>query len=590
MKKVFSITLLAAILCVGQTALACTNFLFTKGTTKDGSTMITYAADSHVLYGELYYRKAATYPAGTMFKVVDWDSGRPLIDIAQVAHTYSVVGNINECQLAISETTYGGREECSATTVMGIDYGSLIYITLQRAANAREAIKTIAELLDTYGYYSSGESFSICDPNEVWILELIGKRAEYDTINGKPVLKKAYKGYKDGAVWVARRVPDGYVSGHANQARITTFPQEPAKWNKAKGKGLHTAISSKHLDYIFEPEVECVYSHDVITFARMRGWFNGKNEEFSFCDTYAPLTFSGIRACDARVYAMFNRINGNMKKYERYALGDASAERMPLWIKPDHKVDVQEVMNLMRDHYEGTAMDMTQDVGAGPFGNPYRWRPMGWEVDGKRYIHERATSTQQTGFSFVAQCRSWLPNKVGGILWFGVDDTYSTVYCPMYCGITEIPECFREGNGSMVQYSPTAAFWLFNRVTNFVYSRYKDMIVDLQKVQNDLEAGFIADVQKSDDRFAKAGNGELTSLLNDFSNRQARKMMAEWNKLDQYLLVKYIDGNIKKEKDGRFETTEFGGCASPKMPEYPKWFYRQIVNDHGKVIEDRDAK
>jgi len=248
---------------------------------------------------------------------------------------------------------------------------------------------------------------------------------------------------------------------------------------------------------------------------------------------------------------------------------------------------VQDVMNLMRDHYEGTAMDMTQDVGAGPFACPYRWRPMGFEVDGKRYVHERATSTQQTGFSFVAQCRSWLPNKVGGIIWFGVDDTYSTVYCPMYCGITEIPECFREGNGSMVQYSPTSAFWLFNRVTNFVYSRYKDMIVDLQKVQNNLETGFIADVRKNDDRFSKAGEGELTSLLNDFSNRQARKMMTEWNKLDQYLLVKYIDGNVKKEKDGRFETTEFGGCASPNQPEYPKWFYRQIVNDHGDVIQER---
>lgn len=578
---------LVAAMLVGGSSQACTNFLFTKGATKDGSTMITYAADSHVLYGELYYRKAANYPAGTMFKVVDWDTGRPLVEIAQVSHTYSVVGNINECQLAIGETTYGGREECWKTPVMGIDYGSLIYITLQRAANAREAIKTIAELVDTYGYYSEGESFSICDPNEVWILEIIGKRAEYDTIDGKPVLKPAYKGYKDGAVWVARRIPDGYVSGHANQARITTFPQEPAKWKKTKGKGLHPAISSKHMDYIFEPEVECVYSHDVIAFARMRGWFNGKNEEFSFCDTYAPLTFSGIRACDARVYAMFNRINGNMKKYERYALGDASAERMPLWIKPDQKVDVQDVMNLMRDHYEGTAMDMTQDVGAGPFACPYRWRPMGFEVDGKRYVHERATSTQQTGFSFVAQCRSWLPNKVGGIIWFGVDDTYSTVYCPMYCGITEIPECFREGNGSMVQYSPTSAFWLFNRVTNFVYSRYKDMIVDLQKVQNNLETGFIADVRKNDDRFSKAGEGELTSLLNDFSNRQARKMMTEWNKLDQYLLVKYIDGNVKKEKDGRFETTEFGGCASPNQPEYPKWFYRQIVNDHGDVIQER---
>ena len=585
-KLLMTATLVAAML-VGSASQACTNFLFTKGATKDGSTMITYAADSHVLYGELYYRRAATYPAGTMFQVVDWDSGKPLIMIPQVAQTYSVVGNINEYQLAIGETTYGGREELANEIDGGIDYGSLIYLTLQRARNAREAIKVLAGFLKDYPYHSEGESFSICDPNEVWIFELIGKRPNLAKAD---LSKKLKYTYTDGAVWVARRIPDGYVSGHANQARITQFPQEPKKFSKAKGKGLHKAISSAHLDYLFEPEVECVYSSDVITFARACGWYNGTDADFSFCDTYAPLTFGGIRGCDARVYAMFRRVNASMTKYEKYAMGDATAERMPLWIKPDHQVDVQEVMNLMRDHYEGTAMDMTKDVGAGPFACPYRWRPMNWEVDGKRYVHERATSTQQTGFSFVAQCRSWLPNKVGGIIWFGVDDTYSTVYCPMYCGITDIPECFREGNGSMVQYSATSAFWLFNRVTNFVYSRYKDMIVDLQKVQNRLESGYIADVRKNDDRFAKAGENELTALLNDFSNRQARKMMEEWNKLDQYLLVKYIDGNVKKEEGGRFKTTQYGGSEMPNQPEYPKWFYRQIVKDHGTVIEDRSAK
>ena len=585
-KLLMTATLVAAML-VGGASQACTNFLFTKGATKDGSTMITYAADSHVLYGELYYRRAATYPAGTMFQVVDWDSGKPLIMIPQVAQTYSVVGNINEYQLAIGETTYGGREELANEIDGGIDYGSLIYLTLQRARNAREAIKVLAGFLKDYPYHSEGESFSICDPNEVWIFELIGKRPNLAKAD---LSKKLKYTYTDGAVWVARRIPDGYVSGHANQARITQFPQEPKKFSKAKGKGLHKAISSAHLDYLFEPEVECVYSSDVITFARACGWYNGTDADFSFCDTYAPLTFGGIRGCDARVYAMFRRVNASMTKYEKYAMGDATAERMPLWIKPDHQVDVQEVMNLMRDHYEGTAMDMTKDVGAGPFACPYRWRPMNWEVDGKRYVHERATSTQQTGFSFVAQCRSWLPNKVGGIIWFGVDDTYSTVYCPMYCGITDIPECFREGNGSMVQYSATSAFWLFNRVTNFVYSRYKDMIVDLQKVQNRLESGYIADVRKNDDRFAKAGENELTALLNDFSNRQARKMMEEWNKLDQYLLVKYIDGNVKKEEGGRFKTTQYGGSEMPNQPEYPKWFYRQIVKDHGTVIEDRSAK
>ena len=580
-RLIAAFTLAAVMMPIGNTK-ACTNFLFTKGATKDGSTMITYAADSHVLYGELYYRKAATYPAGTMFQVVDWDSGKPLIKIPQVALTYSVVGNINEFQLAIGETTYGGRQELANEIEGGIDYGSLIYLTLQRARNAREAIQVLAGFLQDYPYHSEGESFSICDPNEVWIFELIGKRPG---LTKADLSKKLKYTYTDGAVWVARRIPDGYVCGHANQARITQFPQEPKKFSKAKGKGLHTAISSKHLDYLFEPEVECVYSHDVITFARACGWYNGTDADFSFTDTYAPLTFGGIRGCDARVYAMFRRVNASMSKYEKYAMGDKNAERMPLWIKPDHKVDVKEVMDLMRDHYEGTAMDMTQDVGAGPFACPYRWRPMGFKVDGKEYVHERATSTQQTGFSFVAQCRSWLPRKVGGILWFGVDDTYSTVYCPMYCGITDIPLCFREGNGDMLTYSPTSAFWLFNRVTNFVYSRYKDMIVDLQKVQTDLEEGFITDVEKFDNRAKNATENEVITLLNDFSGRQAKKMMDEWTKLDQYLLVKYIDGNVKKEENGKFKRTEFGGCAMPNQPEYPQWFYRQIVKDHGNIIE-----
>ena len=545
MKKLFVLGLLAAVLTMGYTASACTNFLFTKGATKDGSTMITYAADSHTLYGELYYRKAANYPEGAMFMLVDWDSGRKLFEIPQVAHTYSVVGNMNEHQLAIGETTYGGREECWRDEVKGIDYGSLIYVTLQRAKNAREAIYWMTKMVADYGYCSEGESFSICDPNEVWILELIGKRAA--PVKADVAKKLKYK-YSDGAVWVARRIPDGYVSGHANQARITQFPMEGKKFQKAKGKGLHSTISSKHMDYLYEPEVECVYADDIVTYARACGWFIGKDEEFSFCDTYAPLTFSGIRGCDARVYAMFHR-------------------------------------DLMRDHYEGTAMDMNNDLGAGPFACPYRWRPMGFKVDGQEYIHERATSTQQTGFSFVAQCRSWLPNKLGGILWFGVDDTYSTCYCPMFCGITEIPECFREGNGDMLTYSETAAFWLFNRVTNFVYSRYKDMIVDLQKVQGGLERGFISEVLRFDLRAKQiTDDAALTLQLNDFSNRMADRMMGSWRNLDHYLLVKYIDGNIKKEKDGKFERTETGNAAFPLQPQYPEWFYKKIVEDHGNVI------
>ena len=584
LNRILAAGLLGMALFAASSADACTNFLFTKGATKDGSTMITYAADSHTLYGELYYRKAATYPAGTMFQVVDWDSGTPLIMIPQVAQTYSVVGNMNEHQLAIGETTYGGREELAKEIEGGIDYGSYIYLTLQRAKNAREAIQVLAGFMKDYPYHSEGESFSIADPNEVWILELIGKRQ--GTVKPELAKKLKYK-YTDGAVWVARRIPDGYVSGHANQARITQFPQEGKKFQKAKGKGLHKVISSKHLDYLFEPEVECVYSDEVITYARACGWYDGKDEDFSFCDIYAPLTFSGMRGCDARVYAMFNRVAKGMRKYEKYAMGDANAERLPLWIMPDHKVDVHEVMNLMRDHYEGTSMDMTKDLGAGPFQCPYRWRPMGFELDGHTYIHERATSTQQTGFSFVAQCRSWLPDKVGGILWFGVDDTYSTVYCPMYCGITEIPECFRQGNGDMVTYSETAAFWLFNRVTNFVYSRYSDMIKDLQQVQDRLETSYIKDVQKFDDR-AKQNDGEaLTQLLNDFSGRQAKRMMKEWDQLDKFLLVKYMDGNIKKEKDGKFERTATGNAAFPSQPHYRQEWQRMIVKDHGDVIREK---
>ena len=582
--RVLAAGLLCAAMFAAATADACTNFLFTKGATKDGSTMITYAADSHTLYGELYYRKVADYAEGTLFQVVDWDSGTPLIKIPQVAHTYSVVGNMNEHQLAIGETTYGGREELAKEIEGGIDYGSYIYLTLQRAKNAREAIKVLAGFMKDYPYHSEGESFSICDPNEVWILELIGKRP--GTV--KPELAKKLKyNYTDGAVWVARRIPDGYVSGHANQARITQFPQEPKKFQKAKGKGLHTVISSAHLDYIFEPEVECVYSSEVITYARACGWYDGADADFSFCDTYAPLTFSGLRGCDARVYAMFNRVASGMQRYEKYAMGDASAERMPLWIKPDHKVDVHEVMNLMRDHYEGTSMDMSKDLGGGPFNCPYRWRPMGFEVDGQKYVHERATSTQQTGFSFVAQCRGWLPAKVGGIIWFGVDDTYSTVYCPMYCGITEVPVCFRQGNGDMLTYSETSAFWLFNRVSNFLYSRYSDMIKDVQRTQNKLEETFIHDVQKFDNR-AKDVDGEaLTRLLNDFSGRQAAKMFKEWSDLDKYLLVKYMDGNIKKEKDGRFERTATGNAAFPSQPAYRDEWYRMIVRDHGEVIKEK---
>ena len=553
---------IALLLCLSTAAPACTNLIVSKGASTDGSTFITYAADSHTRYGQLRYRAAADHQPGETVKLYNYGSLKFQIEIPQPAHTYQVVGFINEHQLAMGETTWGGREELAHGSGKGIDYGNLIYVTLQRAKNCREAIKVMHELVSTYGYAEGGESFSIADPDEVWIYEIINK------------------GDEKGAVWVARRVPDGYICGHANQARITTFPWEQKKSNKS--------ISSKHIDKIFDKEVECVYSDDVASYARKRGWYSGKDADFSFADTYNPLTFSGLRACEARVYAMFNRCADGMLRYEAFAMGDKNAERLPLWVKPNRKLDVQDVMALMRDHFEGTPMDMTQDVGAGPFHCPYRWRPMDFEVDGKKYVHERAISTQQTGFSFVAQCRSWLPNKLGGVIWFGVDDTYSTCYCPVYCGVTQVPVCFEEGNGSMSRYSETAAFWLFNRVSNFCYLRYDSMIVDVRQVQQELETDFVRDELAHAKRWAQEDNERrLVGEINRFSNERAERMMRRWKELDQMLLMKYIDGNIKTVENGHIKTTPTGVVTGIKQPPYPAWFYRQIVDDKGEVLQER---
>ena len=557
-RLLFIVALVAA---WGWQGHACTNFLLTRGSTSDGSTMITYAADSHTRYGQLRFHPGGTHQPGEMLSLYNYGSLKHQIDIPQAARTYRVVGFINEHQFAMGETTWGGIAPLSKGNLEGIDYGNLIYLALQRARNCREAIRVMADLVATYGYADGGETFSLADPDEVWLFEITSKGHE-----------------EKGAVWVARRVPEGYVSAHANQARITQFPQEPARWRKARGKGLHPAISSLHLDYINEPEVECVYSHDVVSFARKNGWFSGKDADFSYADTYNPLTFSGLRACEARVYAFFNRIAQGMQRYEAYAMGNPKAERLPLWIKPDQKLSTHDVMELMRDHFEGTPMDMTQDVGAGPFHCPYRWRPMDFKVDGKEYIHERAISTQQTGFSFVAQCRKGFADHLGGIIWFGVDDTYSTCYCPMFCAIDSIPLCFREGNGSMSQYSPTSAFWLFNRVSNFCYLRYDSMIVDVRNMQKECEDYFISSVEKLKSTTTPA---QLTGL----SHHLAEIMMEAWNRLDQLLLTKYIDGNIKYVKDGQIETTPTGVVRFPQQPPYPDWFYRAIVNDHGEVLQ-----
>lgn len=579
MKKVF-ILITALLFTAGFQAMACTNFIITKGASKDGSVMVSYAADSHTLYGELYYRPAADYPLGSVMDVVEWDTGKLLGQIPQVAHTYSVVGNMNEYQLCIGETTFGGREELWETPGM-IDYGSLIYITLQRAKNAREAIKVLNFLIESYGYCSEGESFSIIDPNEAWIFEIIGKGSEMRDSKGKLV-----KGWSNGAVWVARRIPDGYISGHANQSRITTFPLRDGK----------TSITNKDIDkMIFNPEIETVYAADVISFAKLKGYYDPKapDAEFSFCDAYAPLDFGTARGCEARVWAGFYRCNPElMAQYEDYARGDNLKHRFPLWIKPSQKLDVTDVMQLMRDHYEGTSMDMTQDIGAGPFACPYRWRPMNWEYNGKNYIHERATATQQTGFSFVAQARSWLPDKFGGIFWFGVDDAASSCYIPMFCGITKIPEAVREGNGSMVDYSPTAAYWIFTKVSQFVYTRYSDMIKHVNEQQQKYEFGAVKNIREMENdmvKLFKDDPAKAQNRINEISNRCTQEVCNAWNHLFEYLLVKYNDGNVKKEKNGKFAKTDtkVPQCEFPEQPKYPEKWYKIIVEDCGKNIQEK---
>ena len=562
MKKVHLLVTLALVCCTMYT-MACTNFLFTKGATKDGSTMVTYSADSHVLYGELYHWPAQDWPAGSMLDVYEWDTGKFMGKIPQVAHTYNVVGNMNEHQLAIAETTFGGRKELESQTGAIIDYGSAIYITLQRAKNAREAIVVMTDLIEKYGWASSGESISIIDPNEVWIIEIIGKG----------------EGEK-GAVWVARMVPDGYVSAHANQARITTFPLE--------GK---TSISSSKMNKIYDPNITTVYSKDVISFAKEKGFYpqDGKNKDFSFSDTYAPVDFSGARACEIRVWAFFNAVNPDMAQYWDYATGrniqrdskGYATNRMPLWIKPSEKVDVMQVMDFMRDHLEGTELDMSKDMGAGPYECPYRWRPMSFKVDGKEYVHERATATQQTGFTFVAQCRNWLPDEIGGILWFGVDDAASSVDFPMYSASTEVPFAFAVGNGSMMEFTNKAAFWVFNQVTNFAYTRYNLIHPEIRAKQVALEKQYVDFVQMID-----AGAKEMLAqnkeaaikFITDFSCRTGNHLVDTWRDFYGYLFCKFMDGNVK---------TAIPGEKNPKVeqPALPEWYLRMIIEQTGKKLE-----
>ncbi|HEX8440008.1 dipeptidase [Archangium sp.] len=513
---------------VAPAALACTSMLVTKGASTDGSTLITYAADSHELYGELYYTPARRHAAGAQRDIFEWDTGKFLGRIQEAPVTYSVVGNMNEHQLSISESTFTGREELEGPAGI-VDYGSLIYIALERAKTAREAIQVMTDLVAEYGYASTGESFSIADAKEAWVLEMIGKG----------------KGQK-GAVWVARRLPDGYISAHANQSRIRQFP-------------------------LNEPE-STLYSKDVISFAREKGWFTGADKDFSFADTYHPLDFGGARFSEGRVWSIFRRAAPSAGLGAEYVDGSALNKRLPLWVKPDKKLAVQDVMALMRDHFEGTPLDMTKDVGAGPYAAPYRWRPMTWEVDGKKYVHERAISTQQTGFSFVAQMRASMPAAIGGVLWFGVDDTFTTVYTPLYAGIRRAPKNLATGVASRGEFSWDSSFWVFNWVSNQAYSRWSDMIVDVQKAQGELEGQFLADqadIEKVALELYKSTPEQARDYLTEYSVRQGDKVHTRWRKLGEQLLVKYIDGNVRDES------------GKVNHPKYPDSWYRHIVKDAG---------
>ena len=565
MKKlsVLILFLLLSFLLPVQVINACTNFIISKGATKDGSVMITYSADSHVLYGELYYWPAKNWPAGTMVDVYEWDTGKYLGKIPQKSHTYSVVGNMNEHQVSIGETTFGGRAGLEDTTAI-IDYGSLIYMTLQRAKNAREAIYNFYKLTADYGYASEGESFSIADANEAWILELIAKGAG-----------------NRGAVWVARRIPDGYICGHANHPRITTFPL---------ADGIKS-ITSKEIDKIYNPEVETVYAYDVIDVARKHGWYSGDDKDFSFSDSYAPVDFSGARFCEARVWSGFNMVNSQMGKYLDYAMGQNLTNRMPLWIKPDNKLEVKDIAGMMRNYYQGTPMDMTKDVGAGPYGSTVRWRPMEWKVDGATYINERAISTQQTGFSFIAQSRSWLPDPVGGINWFGVDDTFYTVYSPMYCGITKVPESFAVGNGDMMTFSDNAAFWVFNQVSNFAYTRTRIINGDILKKQAELEEGYAKETVKIDktaEALYKKSPAEAIKYITDYSVKAGNNTVKEWKGLYGFLFTKYVDGNVKEKvpvpKNYKFHVPKI------EQPGYGDAWNRMVVKSTGDQFKEPEAK
>lgn len=520
---------------------ACTNFIVGKKASADGSVICSYNADDYGLFIGLCHYPAGKHEKGSVRKIYDWDTNVYHGQIPEAEVTYNVIGNINEYQVSIGETTFGGREELVDTTGI-LDYGSLIYIALQRSKTAREAIKVMTTLTDKYGYCSGGETFTICDPNEAWIMEMIGKGPG-----------------RKGTVWVAVRIPDDAICAHANQSRIRTFNQKDKK--------------------------NVMFSKDCITFAREKGWFSGKDADFSFCEAYAYPDFSGRRFCEARVWSFFNHFSTDMERYLPYAEGKVKdAEPMPLWIKPNRKVSVQDIQECMRDHYEGTPFSLDKDPGQGVWNMPYRPTPLTYKVDGKEYFNERPTSTQQTAFSYVAQLRSWLPRQIGGVLWFGNDDGNMVAYTPIYCGNTSQPECYNTKGADAVTFSMKNAFWVCNWVSNMVYPRYSLMFGSLKSVRDSLEISYFS-AQAEIERKAMVLYDENPSLaidfLTDYSIDKAQQMIDRWRQLGTYLIVKYNDMAIKPDEDGRFIRTETGLGATVERPGFPENVAREIVKSSG---------
>lgn len=530
---------------------ACTNFIVGKAASKDGSVICTYNADDYGMFIGLCHYPAAKHAKGEMRKVIDWDTKEYHGEIPEAPETYNVIGNINEYQVTIGETTYGGREEMVDSTGI-LDYGSLIYIALQRSKTAREAISVMTTLAETYGYNSEGETFTICDPNEAWIMEMMGKGP----------------GSK-GVVWVAMRIPDNAICAHANQSRIGKFNMKDKK--------------------------NVIYSKDVVKFARSKGWFDGKDTDFSWKETYAKPDFGGRRFCDARVWAFFRHFDKGFDRYLPWALGkDPNAEDMPLWIVPDHKVSVQEVEACMRDHYEGTPLSLDQDVAQGLWDSPYRPTPLYFEVDGKKYFNERPTSTQQTAFSYVSQMRSWLPREIGGVLWFGNDDGNMVAYTPIYCGNTIQPECYNTPGADAVTFSDKNAYWVCNWVSNMVYPRYSQMFPALKEVRDSLEQSYFVEQKQIEDHASQLyANDKAAALkyLNDYSNEKAAQMLARWKQLATYLIVRYNDMAVKPvNADGTFKRTSTGLGARVERPGYTDAARRTLVKQTGDKFAVPDEK